>query len=109
RPGLTVIADARKQSWHALTIDASGRPGPIARLAPHDLTAPLATPRGFRQWSPLPALPLEEIDYDVPALWSAAHDVELLRAANEPDAFLHEEPDYATWTPKIHQPPSLSR
>lgn len=103
RPGLTLIADARKQSWHALSIDATGQPGPLQRLAPEALTPPLGTPAGFRQWSPLPPVSVEPLPYDVPALWRAAEAVPLLRDAPEPDAFLHEEPSYVTWTPKVHQ------
>ena len=33
-------------------------------------------------------------------------DADLFRATDAPDAFLHEEPSYATWTPQIHRAPS---
>jgi hypothetical protein len=29
----------------------------------------------------------------------------LFRQTEEPDAFLHEEPSYAMWTPQVHQAP----
>jgi tRNA threonylcarbamoyladenosine biosynthesis protein TsaB len=103
RPGLTLIADARKQSWHAVTLDTAGAPGPLQRVAPEALSPPLATPEGFRQWSPLPPVRVEPLAYDVPELWRACDEAPLLRPAPEPDAFLHEEPSYVTWTPKVHQ------
>lgn len=103
RPGVTVIADARRQSWFSLTLDGAGRSGPLARTAPAALQPPLATPAGFRQWSPLPPHPIEAWAYDVPALWQEAADRDVLHEALEPDAFQFEEPRYATWTPKVHQ------
>lgn len=107
-PGLTLIADARKQSWHALTLDAAGRPGPIRRIEAPLLRPPLATPAGFRHWSPLPPAAVVVVPYDVPALWQRAEAADLLRATSRPDAFLHEEPRYATWTPRIHRPETAS-
>jgi tRNA threonylcarbamoyladenosine biosynthesis protein TsaB len=105
RPGVTVIADARKQSWFSLTLDPTGQPGSMVRSAPETLQAPLATPAGFRQWSPLPAAPIEAWPYDVPALWRDGAEHDLLRPSADPDAYHVEEPRYATWTPKIHQGP----
>ena len=32
-------------------------------------------------------------------------DLDLFRPTDAPDAFLHEEPSYATWTPQIHRAP----
>lgn len=103
RPGLTLIVDARKRSWHALTVDANGRPGPLRRAAPEALQPPFATPSHFRHWSPTPPVSIETLPYDVPALWSVADADDLLRASAEPDAFQHEDPSYVTWTPRIHQ------
>ena len=31
---------------------------------------------------------------------------DLFTATNTPDAFLHEEPAYATWTPQVHRAPA---
>jgi len=105
QPGLTVIADARRQQWHALTIGADGKPGPMRRLPPEQLQPPLVMPADFRHWSALPQQPVESVPYDLQALWDASIDAPLLREVAEPEAFLHEPPEYVTWTPRIHQAP----
>ncbi len=107
RPDLTFIADARKQTWY--TVRGGGPNGPLepmARVAPEALQEPLATPAGFRQWSPLPPVAVTSIDYDVSTLWDEAASRPLLRECPEPDAYMSEEPRYATWTPRIHQNPA---
>lgn len=106
RPGLTVIADARRQLWHALACDSDGRPGALQRLPVDQLTPPLAMPEGFRHWSPLPSAPVEPLPYDLPRRWARAVEADLLRPVAEPEAFLHEPPQYATWTPRVHQAPA---
>jgi tRNA threonylcarbamoyladenosine biosynthesis protein TsaB len=104
RPDVTYIADARKQSWHTLRLGPDGRPGPLRRQPPDQLPGPLAMPAGFRTWSPLPAEPVEPLPYELGALWDACGAFPwLLRATAEPDAFQHEDPTYATWTPVVHQ------
>jgi hypothetical protein len=35
-------------------------------------------------------------------------DADLCRPTDAPDAFLHEEPSYVTWTAKIHRAPSAT-
>ena len=35
-------------------------------------------------------------------------DVDLFHETRAPDAFLHEEPSYVTWTPKIHRAPGAA-
>lgn len=98
-PRVTFIADARRDSWHLF--DAAGV---LRRVATVDLPVGenLATPDCFRHWSPLPA-GTRAVPYRVDALWATAAGSDLLRATTEPDAFLHEEPSYVTWQPRIHQ------
>ena len=103
RPGLTIIADARKQSWYSITIGEATQRGSLSRVAPDALRAPQAPPAGIRQWSPLPPVDVETIAYDLPTLWLEAMEEELLRPAPEPDALQFEEPRYVTWTPAVHQ------
>jgi len=99
RPGAAFIADARRGAWHFL------QPGaPLRRVASADLAGPLVTPGGFRHWTALPA-EVESVPYDLAELLPRAADHDLFRATDDPDAFLHEEPSYATWTPQIHRAP----
>ncbi len=106
RRNVSIIVDARREAWHCATVGADGTVGPLRRVAAQDLTGSLVMPDGFRHWSALPALSLERVPYDVPALLAATAACELFHAAPEPDAYLHEEPAYATWTPQAHQAPS---
>ena len=101
----TVIADARRDTWHAVRPDSVTRveriPGPALAAA-----GPLVTPASFRRWSALPAEnPPRELPYHPADLLAAAPDAELFTAATDPDAFMHEQPSYVTWTPQVHQAP----
>jgi len=101
-PGATVIADARRDRWHVAQPGQPLRRVPTAELPP----APLAMPGGFRHWSKLPENPaIRSVPYDLAALWPRALDADLCQRAETPDAFLHEEPAYVTWTPQIHRAP----
>jgi tRNA threonylcarbamoyladenosine biosynthesis protein TsaB len=96
RPGLAAIADARRDLWHQFTAD-----GTVGRLPAAELAGTLVMPEGFRHWAPLPP-GVELVPYDLPAMLRRAIDADLFSEAGEPDAFLHEERGYATWTPRIH-------
>ncbi len=61
-------------------------------------------PDGFRHWSTLPA-GVTGTPYVLADLLPKVADRDLFRATDAPDAFLHEEPSYATWTPQIHRAP----
>lgn len=97
RPELGVIADARRETWHHFRIGQSLRRVPVG-----ELSGELAMPAGFRHWSALPAS-VASTPYDVADLLPRVWDIDLLRPTDSPDAFLHEEPGYVTWTPRIHQ------
>jgi len=100
-PGSTLVADARRGLWHRYT-DAAG----LARVPVSDLSGPLLMPAGFRHWAELPP-GTASTSYDLPALLAhpAVAGADLFRPAPAPDAFLHEEPTYARWEPKIHRAP----
>lgn len=101
-PSVTIVADARRESWHVF------RPGsPLRRLPGAELTGPCVMPEGFRSWSTAPA-GLTTRPYRLRDLFSlpAVATAELFTATEEPDAFLHAEPEYATWTPQIHRAPA---
>jgi len=97
---IAVVSDARRGAWHLAEPSQ-----PLRRVAPDALAGrALATPAEFRAWSPLP-VPAQPVAYDLAALLPRVADLDLFRPAAEPDAFMHEEPDYVTWTPQIHRAP----
>jgi len=114
---LSLIADARRDTWHHVAIDSTGAISPLRRVPTAQLAtqlaaanASLAMPAHFRHWTPLPPnthiIPYAlETMFSLPSL--AAHPTlaasPLFTPAPEPDAFLHEEPVYQTWTPQVHQ------
>ncbi len=101
RPGATVIADARRGLWHRLSLGS-----PLGRVPASELCGELVTPEGFRHWDPLPAGSIT-VPYDLASLFllPSVAGADLFRQAPEPDAFLHQEPAYAKWTPQIHRAP----
>lgn len=98
-PGVQVIADARRDSWHQYS---PGRG--LERIDTARLTGPLVMPEGFRHWSALPS-GVTTTPYGLDTLLGAAADADLFAPTDSPDAFLHEEPGYKTWTPQIHRAP----
>jgi tRNA threonylcarbamoyladenosine biosynthesis protein TsaB len=102
-----VIADARRDSWHHVDIDANGNISPLKRLPTAALSGTLFTPAGFRHWTQPPAT-LQTVPYSLAALLPPLADIELFSPTAEPDAFLHEEPVYQTWTPQVHRAPTPS-
>jgi tRNA threonylcarbamoyladenosine biosynthesis protein TsaB len=111
---LSLIADARRDTWHHVGIDAAGRVSALRRVPTAQLAGALVMPGHFRNWTPLPE-GVRVVPYDLaamlpasalasaPALASVSADAPLFTPAPEPDAFLHEEPVYQTWTPRVHQ------
>jgi tRNA threonylcarbamoyladenosine biosynthesis protein TsaB len=99
KPGATIIADARRDAWHCISLDSSLRRMPKAELA-----GELIMPDGFRHWSTLPSN-VTRTPYSLAELLPKVADRDLFRSTDAPDAFLHEEPSYATWTPQIHRAP----
>jgi tRNA threonylcarbamoyladenosine biosynthesis protein TsaB len=97
REDVTVIADARRDSWH--TFRAGGK---LERVPASDLTGTLVTPDGFRNWSALP-IGVTPVSYVVADLLSNTAGQNLFRTTESPDAFLHQEPSYVTWSPQIHR------
>lgn len=106
RAGLGVIADARRDTWHATLPDA---PLALVRLANTDLAAQprWLTPAGLRRWTvPPPDCQIEESPYEVAVLLAVAAEEPLFTPAPEPEAHLSESPAYAEWTPRVHQAPA---
>jgi tRNA threonylcarbamoyladenosine biosynthesis protein TsaB len=101
RTDLGVIADARRELWHHFSIG-----GKLRRVSAADLSGALVMPENFRHWS-LPPSGVSEVAYSLAELLPSVYDRELFQPTETPDAFLHEEPSYVTWTPKIHRPPAI--
>jgi tRNA threonylcarbamoyladenosine biosynthesis protein TsaB len=99
RAELGVIADARRDSWHHYQIGRGLRRVPAA-----ELSGELVMPENFRHWSAAPAQ-LGRVPYALADLLPRVADADLFQATDAPDAFLHEEPSYVTWTPQIHRAP----
>jgi tRNA threonylcarbamoyladenosine biosynthesis protein TsaB len=100
----SVIADARRGAWHCVEVRA-GAAGPLQRVNAAALAGGLFTPENFRAWAARPA-EARTTGYDLATLLPRVAEADLFRATEAPDAFLHEDPSYQTWTPRIHGPPS---
>jgi tRNA threonylcarbamoyladenosine biosynthesis protein TsaB len=107
QPGATLICDARRQSWHALTLDTAGQPSEIRRLVAADLPQDSCyTLAGFRSWTPLPKPAPAELPYDATLLTGQLANTPLLRPTEAPDAYQPERPTYTKWEPRVHQAPA---
>lgn len=95
-----VIADARRDSWHQLQMG-----GKLQRVSTADLSGKLATPEHFRNWTTLP-LDITRLPYSLAELLPRVSEIDLFSETSAPDAFLHEEPNYVTWTPQVHRAPN---
>jgi tRNA threonylcarbamoyladenosine biosynthesis protein TsaB len=99
QPNRSIIADARRDLWHRYILGGGLQRVGLAELGP----APVM-PAGFRHWSALPP-DATTTPYHLPDLLAAVDEIELFSPEDAPDAFLHEEPDYKTWTPQVHRAP----
>lgn len=97
RENVSVIADARRESWHSFRLGEGLRRVPVAALS-----GELVMPQNFRHWSTLPPN-VQVVPYSLAGLLPKVWDADLLQETDSPDAFLHEEPSYVTWTPQIHR------
>jgi tRNA threonylcarbamoyladenosine biosynthesis protein TsaB len=98
----TVIADARRDTWHCQSISADGRLLPLRRIPAAELPADeRVTPDHFRAWS-TPPHPTAVCAYDLEPMFSALTATDLFHLADAPDAFQHEAPEYKRWPAQIH-------
>lgn len=99
RDDVAVIADARRDSWHHYDIGRG-----LRRVPPAELRGQLVMPENFRHWAAPPGA-VTLTPYNVGELLRHVADMDLFQPTDRPDAFLHEEPSYVTWTPQIHRAP----
>lgn len=98
----TVIADARRESWHVQSVAADGTLAPLQRLAAPELPAgELLTPAEFRAWSVRPA-GVTNRGYDLAAIFAHLGNADLFTPDSAPDAFQHDAPDYKKWSAQMH-------
>lgn len=103
----TVIADARRDTWHAQTIGRDGHLPPLQRLAAAELPAgELQTPENFRAWAE-PPRPAGVCPYDLALIIPVLANRDCFRLTAAPDAFQHEAPTYKKWSAQIHRPAPL--
>jgi tRNA threonylcarbamoyladenosine biosynthesis protein TsaB len=100
RPDVSIIADARREAWHHYQLGHGLRRVPTADLAGKELIMP----EHFRHWATLPG-EVVRVPYSVHELLARVAGEDLFLHTDAPDAFLHEEPSYVTWTPQIHRAP----
>jgi len=99
RAEITMIADARRDTWHCQQLGGVRFRQPTSGLA-----GELVTPENFRSWSVPPAA-VATTPYMIPDLWATTANKDLLRATEAPDAFLAEEPNFVPWKAHIHRAP----
>lgn len=98
----TVIADARRETWHVQPVAAQGELGALERRPTADLPAgELLTPAGFRVWSKTPAH-VAECGYTLADLFCSVGEADLFDPVDAPDAFQHDAPDYKKWSAQPH-------
>jgi len=102
RNDLAVISDARREAWNHFQLGGTLRRVPVASLR-----GELVMPEHFRTWSQEPA-GLTRVADSVAEMLPRVSEYDLFRPIEAPDAFLHEEPSYVTWTPQVHRAPSAT-
>ena len=97
----TIISDARRDHWHAFSLRSQQK---LRRVPASELSGELVTPENFRSWSPIPTN-VSVVGYSVPHLLAQTTACDIFKPIVDPDAFLHEAPNYVSWTPQIHRAP----
>ena len=98
----TMIADARRETWHAQGIAADGTLAPLQRRVAAELPAgELLTPTAFRAWSARPS-GVADCSYDLATIFAQLGEADLFTAEAAPDAFQHEAPEYKKWSAQTH-------
>ena len=106
QPGpFAVVADARRDSWHAVRIAPDGTASAVLRAARAELAdwpEPLFTPSGFRAWAQ-PPRPAATCNYDCAAMTATLGALALFSPVAEPEPWLSAPITYQTWTGQRHR------
>lgn len=98
----SVVADARRDTWHCQAVAADGSMTALQRLPAGDLPeGEIVTPDGFRHWS-VPPRRFENCSYELAAIFPALGGGEFFHRVTDPDAFQHEAPEYKKSPARIH-------
>lgn len=95
-----VITDGRRATWNTLSVDPAGVFGAIRRRPADEPLPPgerVVYPRDFPHWQPIPP-DAEPVAYTPRRLPELAARFHLLRAVEQPDAFMTAMPTYREWT-----------
>jgi tRNA threonylcarbamoyladenosine biosynthesis protein TsaB len=104
QPGrdFTVIADARRDTWHCQSVRADGSLPPLQRLPASELPkGELVTPGDFRTWAP-PPRPVASCSYELAEIFPTIADGNYFTATDTPEAFQHAAPEYKKWSSQAH-------
>ena len=105
---LTVIADARRETWHCQPIRTDGSMPPLQRLSAAEVPAgELLTPENFRAWAE-PPRPTASCSYELAEIFPTIADGDYFTATEAPDAFQHETPEYKKWSAQAHSAATAS-
>lgn len=105
----SVIADARRECWHTLTVAGDGALSAVTRYPTASLPpGELMMPTGFRVWSEPPTT-LGSCSYDLAELTRTVPDADLFQSVESPDAMRHEVPDYKKWSAEPHSAATVAR
>ncbi len=99
----SVIADARRDSWHCQQMGANGSAGLLQRVPSAKLPdGELLTPEGFRAWAQPPRT-IGFCSYGLASILPAIAGIDCFRLADTVDAFQHEPPDYRKSPAQVHR------
>lgn len=101
----SVISDARRDSWHRVAVTSNQEIGSLERVKEPLADHTLLMPEHFRHWGSLPDR-VRRVPYSVAEMLASLPEEALFTETMAPDAFLHENPSYQTWTPQVHRAPA---
>jgi len=102
RRSFSIIADARRDTWHQQQIGADGHVLPLKRVPVAKLdSGELVMPEHFRAWA-TPPRPVVTCSYDLAKIFPALCGGDFFRTADAPEAFQHEAPEYKKSPAQIH-------
>jgi tRNA threonylcarbamoyladenosine biosynthesis protein TsaB len=102
----SVIADARRETWHVQAVGADGHHARLERVPAGALPdGELLTPENFRAWAQ-PPRPAAACSYDLARIFPALGDGDFFRPTDAPDSFQHEAPEYKKWSAQVHRAPT---
>jgi len=98
----TVVADARRDTWHCQPVAVDGHLPPLQRRPASTLPdGDLVMPENFRTWAALPR-PARTCSYDLARIFPVVADRDIFHRVELPDAYQPDAPAYRKWSAQIH-------